>query len=106
MISNRLRLLGGALLALAVIALGGLTALASGGAPTAETEHHSGLGRTSVTLNASVNPNGTEVTECDFEYGTSEGSLTSTAPWKEAGISRRTWERRRKQTARGAVGED
>ena len=80
MISNRLRLLGGALLALAVIALGGLTALASGGAPTAETEHHSGLGRTSVTLNASVNPNGTEVTECDFEYGTSEGSLTSTAP--------------------------
>ena len=33
-------------------------------------------------------------------------SLTSTAPWKEAGISRRTWERRRKQTARGAVGED
>lgn len=72
-------LLAAVILALALAGLGVGGALASGGAPTVETEHQSSLGRTSVVLNASVNPNGSEVTECYFEYGTSESSLTSTA---------------------------
>ena len=68
-------------LALAALAVAGsaIAALASGGSPTAVTEHATSIARTSVVLNASVNPNGTNVTECYFEYGTSESALTSTA---------------------------
>ncbi len=39
-------------------------------APTAETNAASAVGQTGATLNAMVNPNGFEVTECEFEYGT------------------------------------
>ena len=67
------------ILALALAGLSAASAAAGGGAPTVETEHQSELGRTSVVLNGSVNPNGSEVSECYFEYGTSESSLTSTA---------------------------
>jgi phospholipase C len=38
-------------------------------APTAETLPATGLAQTSATLNATVNPNGANVSECLFEYG-------------------------------------
>ena len=38
--------------------------------PTVETEAASAVKPHSATLNASVNPNGAEVTECELEYGT------------------------------------
>jgi hypothetical protein len=41
-------------------------------APTVKTEPASLVVQTSATLNATVNPNGSEVSECRFEYGTSE----------------------------------
>ncbi len=39
-------------------------------APTVVTKAASSLAQTSATLNATVNPNGGEVTKCEFEYGT------------------------------------
>jgi IPT/TIG domain-containing protein len=45
--------------------------------PTVATEAASALTQTSATLNATVNPNGAEVSECKFEYGTSTGYGTS-----------------------------
>ena len=48
-------------------------------APTLETKAASAVTQTSATLNASVNPNGGEVGECRFEYGTTE-AYGSTAP--------------------------
>jgi phosphodiesterase/alkaline phosphatase D-like protein len=41
-------------------------------APTIVTEAASALAQTTATLNATVNPNGGEVTSCEFDYGTSE----------------------------------
>jgi hypothetical protein len=38
--------------------------------PTIETKAASVVGQTTATLNASVTPNGGEVTECELEYGT------------------------------------
>src|SRR5205807_1520429 len=38
--------------------------------PTVKTEPASGVTQTTATLNASVNPNGAEVSECKLEYGT------------------------------------
>src|SRR5207253_961806 len=38
--------------------------------PTVATEPASAVGQTTATLNASVNPNGGEVSECTLEYGT------------------------------------
>jgi hypothetical protein len=46
-------------------------ALTPQGAPTVETKNASSVTQTSATLNATVNPNGGEVSECTFEYGTS-----------------------------------
>ncbi len=40
-------------------------------APTVVTDSASSIKQTSATLNASVNPNGSEVSECKLEYGTS-----------------------------------
>ena len=40
-------------------------------APTVETKAASGVTQTGATLNATVDPNGSEVTECVFEYGSS-----------------------------------
>ncbi len=67
-------------LALMLAGVGASSALAGGGAPSVETEKPSGVGHTSVVLNALVNPNGSAVSECYFEYGTSESSLGSVAP--------------------------
>ncbi len=39
-------------------------------APTVETKAASAIAQTTATLNATVNPNGGEVSECKFEYGT------------------------------------
>jgi hypothetical protein len=78
---RRRGLLAGLTLALALVfaGTGAIGALAGGGAPTVETEHPNSLARTSVELTGSVNPNSSAVSECYFEYGTSESSLTSTA---------------------------
>jgi hypothetical protein len=73
-------LIAGPLLVLALLGAGAIGAFASGGAPTVETEKANAVGRTSVVLNATVNPNNSAVGECFFEYGTSESSLSSTAP--------------------------
>lgn len=42
-------------------------------APTVVTESASAIAKTSVTLNAMVNPDEGNVTECKFQYGTTEG---------------------------------
>jgi PKD domain len=47
--------------------------------PAVATEQVSGLTQGGVTLNATVNPNGEEVTECAFEYGPTE-SYGSSSP--------------------------
>jgi hypothetical protein len=48
-------------------------------APTAETKPATSITATSATVNAMINPNGSEVTECKFEYGTTT-SYGKTAP--------------------------
>ena len=48
-------------------------------APTVVTKAASSIAQTTATLNATVNPNGGEVSECKFEYGTTI-SYGSTAP--------------------------
>ena len=50
--------------------------------PTVVTEAASAVTQTSATLNATVNPNGAEVSECTLEYGltTSYGSSASCTP--------------------------
>ncbi len=70
------------ILALTALALGGSDALAGGSAPTVETEKPgpAGIGRTSLGLLGTVNPNSSNVSECYFEYGTSESSLEDRAP--------------------------
>jgi len=44
----------------------------SGPAPAVSIEAASSIGQTTATLNAKVNPEGAEVTNCHFEYGTSK----------------------------------
>jgi hypothetical protein len=58
-------------------------------APTVKTEPASAVTQTSATLNATVNPNGVEVTECKFEYGTTTayGSSASCSPAPGSGTS-------------------
>lgn len=51
-----------------------------GEAPEVLNQAATGVGRTSATLNALVDPNGSNVSECEFEYGTSESSLTLSVP--------------------------
>jgi phosphodiesterase/alkaline phosphatase D-like protein/prolyl-tRNA editing enzyme YbaK/EbsC (Cys-tRNA(Pro) deacylase) len=50
-------------------------------APTVVTQAASAVTTTAATLNATVNPNGSNVTDCKFEYGTSEsyGSVAECA---------------------------
>ncbi len=69
--------LAAALLALAMPALAHAEA---GEAPEVLNQNPTGVGRTSAILNALVNPNGAEITECEFEYGTSPTELNQTAP--------------------------
>jgi iron transport multicopper oxidase len=49
------------------------------GAPTVQTNPATSVERTSATLNATVNPNGGSVSQCQFEYGTST-AYGSSAP--------------------------
>jgi hypothetical protein len=58
-------------------------------APTVVTKAAAGVTQTSATLTATVNPNGGEVSECKFEYGTSTsyGSSVSCAKLPGAGTS-------------------
>src|SRR5207302_1768934 len=58
-------------------------------APTVQTEPASAVGQTPATLNATVNPNGSEVTECKLEYGTttSYGSSAPCTPAPGSGTS-------------------
>ena len=58
-------------------------------APTVETKAASAVIPTTGTLNATVNPNGGEVTKCEFEYGTTEtyGSTASCASLPGSGTS-------------------
>ena len=79
MAALRSPLLAVLVLALALVGVGAVSALAGGGAPTVELERPSGVGRTGFALNALVNPNGSAVSECYFEYGTTEASLSSKA---------------------------
>jgi hypothetical protein len=67
------------LVAVVGLALSAPGALASS-PPSVVSEKASEIGRGGAVLNAVVNPNGSEVTECDFEYGTSESSLTGVVP--------------------------
>src|SRR5207245_2621312 len=57
--------------------------------PTATTEPASAITQSSATLNASVKPNGAEVSECKFEYGASEsyGQSTPCSPAPGSGSS-------------------
>jgi hypothetical protein len=57
--------------------------------PTVATERASSVTQTSATLNGKVNPNGSEVKECKFEYGTSTayGSSAPCAPAPGSGTS-------------------
>ena len=48
-------------------------------APTVVTKAASAITQTTATLNATVNPNGGEVSQCEFEYGTTN-AYGSTAP--------------------------
>src|ERR1019366_2798347 len=48
-------------------------------APTVETKPASATTQTTATLNATVNPNGGNVTTCEFEYGTTT-AYGKTAP--------------------------
>jgi hypothetical protein len=57
--------------------------------PTVVTEKATSVTQTTATLNATVNPNGGEVSECKFEYGTtnSYGSSESCSSLPGAGSS-------------------
>jgi phosphodiesterase/alkaline phosphatase D-like protein len=57
--------------------------------PTVVTEAASAVAQTSATLHATVNPNGLEVSECKFEYGTttSYGSSAPCTPSPGSGTS-------------------
>jgi hypothetical protein len=57
--------------------------------PTVKTEPASSVAQTSATLNGLVNPNGNEVTRCEFEYGTTEsyGGKAACTPAPGSGSS-------------------
>ncbi len=54
----------------------------AGSRPTVSTEPASAITQTSARLNGEINPNGKEVSECEFEYGRSKtyGATTPCAP--------------------------
>ena len=66
-----------------------LSEVQTGKAPTVKTEKASEVAQTTAKLNASVNPNGGEVTECKLEYGptTSYGESKSCTPSPGSGES-------------------
>ena len=55
-------------------------------APTVVTKPASAVAQTTATLNATVNPNGGEVSECKFEYGTTNSYGSSVVVRLAAGI--------------------
>src|SRR3984893_3865013 len=57
--------------------------------PTVKTDPASAVGQTTATLNATVNPNGSEVSECKLEYGTTTayGSSAPCSPAPGSGTS-------------------
>jgi hypothetical protein len=57
--------------------------------PWATTEAASAIAQTSAALNATVNPDGQQVTDCQFEYGPSElyGSIAPCEPSPGSGVS-------------------
>src|SRR5262245_57659298 len=57
--------------------------------PRVETQPASSLTQTGATLNATVNPNGNEVSSCTFEYGTSlpSGKSVTCTPSPGSGTS-------------------
>ena len=59
-------------------------------APTVVTKTASSIAQTTATLNATVNPNGGEVSSCKFEYGTTEFVRIQCAVLNAAGVGRRT----------------
>jgi hypothetical protein len=59
-----------AALAIMLAALAGAVAALAGSPPTAVSEPASGVARTGAVLQGTVNPHGTQVTECVFRYGT------------------------------------
>src|SRR4051795_9639612 len=70
-----------------VAALLGAGSARASSAPTVVTEPASGVAQTSATLNATVNPNGGEVSGCTLEYGTTTayGSSVACSPAPGAG---------------------
>ncbi len=66
--------------ALFALTLPGLAHAEVGEAPEVINQNPTGVGRTTAILEALVNPNGAEITECEFEYGTSPSELNQTAP--------------------------
>ncbi len=64
--------------------------------PTVVTKAASSIAQTTGTLNATVNPNGAEVSKCEFEYGTTTayGSTASCASLPGSGDQRRRGVRR------------
>ncbi len=59
--------------------LDGVPVLAAGSGPTVETGSASGVAQTVGSLTGTVNPNGEEVSECEFEYGPSTSYGTTVA---------------------------
>ena len=61
---------------------GDRTFATAGARPAVSTEEASAITQTSASLNARVNPNGKEITECEFEYGRSKayGATTPCRP--------------------------
>ena len=66
------------------------------------TEPPSSIGQATATLNATVNPNGAEVSKCEFEYGptTTYGSIASCASLPGNGTSPVSGFRRRSRASR------
>jgi len=78
--ARRRRTLVGGTLAIALAALSwAAAAFASGSPPTTATLAATEVARTSAVLQGTVNPNGTQVTECVFKYGTTP-ALEKSAP--------------------------
>jgi phosphodiesterase/alkaline phosphatase D-like protein len=61
----------------------------AGQPPVTVTSEASAVAQTSATLNGSVNPNGEQVTDCHFEYGTTEtyGTSAPCSPQPGGGLS-------------------
>lgn len=66
--------------ALLALTLPGMAHAEVGEAPEAIDQSPTGVSRTTAILEALVNPNGAELSECEFEWGTSPTELNQSAP--------------------------